>query len=295
MKQQILWNNADIFRAHVYDGGRRLVPLSATLTVYRPRTWEKIINSLPMAIGEGGLLTYQLAASDNSFADVNYRAEVSYVHGGASGLATFFYDVVRTRLAGVITDEDVVNELPQLKEIGWKVRGRAMSGSVVTIVDDELKRYGDNYFAGALACSVSKSETREVVSFDKATGTITTKPFSSAIAALEGYVITRSYSKEIERAFEKIEDRIIKLGKRPDLIADPYDLRDVHIYYSVAEVCKGFVTDPAGLWWRLWKEYESKAEAAFNGLNLKYDVAGGGRISRAEEGFRLCAAKAGRG
>lgn len=287
MKQQFLVNTADTFKTYIFDNNRKIVPSSARLTVYRPGGDAKAVDDAAMTVAADGLLSYSLSASENSTPGSNYKASVSYVHNAATFYVTLFYDVVRGRLAKVVTDDDIISELPQLKDNGWRARGTAEGGSITTIVDSELKRYEDGYFTGGLAHSVDKDETRGVTDFVSSTGTVTVEPFTGAVAAGEKYVLTRSYSREIQRAFEKIEERIVRLGKRPELILDPYDLREVHIYYSVAEVCKGFAAGEKSFWWGMWKEYEKKGEETLAGINFKYDSSRDGYILGKEEGTRM--------
>ncbi len=293
MKQQFILNTPDTFRTYVYENNRRLVVDSATITVYRPGSDVKLVDNAQMTVDPDGLLSYALTASHNSELGTNYRAVITYVVASAVNYVTLFYDVVRTRLVKVITDDDIITELPQLKDKGWRVHGTAEGGSVTTIVDSELQRYEDDYFTGGTAYSVDKEETREITGFTSSTGTVTTTAFSSPIT-FDRYILTRSYSREINRAFEKIEDGLVRLGKRPELVLDPYDLREVHIYYSVAEACKGLSVEQEDFWWEMWQTYTKKAEETFRSINFKYDASGDGYIAGGEERERLGILHAGR-
>lgn len=295
MKQQFVRDTADTFKTYIYEDNRKVVPASALLTVYKPGGDVKLIDGASMTVGGDGLLYYSLTASDNAAFGEDYKAVVSYVHDSMTWYVTLFYDVVNSRLTKVITDEDVVSELPQLKDNGWKARGAAEGGSATAIIDSNLKRYEDEYFTGGLAYSAAKDETREITGFDHTTGTVATTAFSSGVIAGERYTLTRSYSKEIQRAFEKMEERLIRLGKRPQLILDPYDLRGAHIFFSVSEVCKGMATDSEGFWWDMWKEYEKKAVEAFGAINFKYDSSGDGHIAAGERDINVRTSRAGRG
>jgi len=287
MKQQFKVNTVETFRTYVFENNRRAVPATALLTIYRPGSGVKLVDAVPMTVSADGLLSYSLSAAQNSEAGSNYKADITYQLGAETFYATLFYDVVRSKLVKVITDEDIINELPQLKDNGWRVNGSAKSGTTASITDTELSRYSDEYFTGGLATSLDKGETREIISFVSATGTVTTTAFSSAILSGERYFLRRSFGREIQRAFEKMEEKIIRLGKRPELILDPADLREVHIYYSVAEVCKGLVTDRETFWWDIWKDYESRAEVTFEALRFKYDSSGDGYIAGSEADRRL--------
>lgn len=294
MKQQFLKNTADTFQTHIYENNRKITPSAALLTVYRPGGDATLINGAAMTVGADGLLAYTLSASDTSLTAVNYKAVITYVYNAKTYYATLFYDVVNSRLSKVVTDEDAVTELPQLKDNCWKVRGAAKSGTVTAIVDMDLSRYEDGYFTGGLAYCASKDETREITGFVSATGTVTTAAFSAAVAAGEKYILSRSFHREIQRGFEKIEERLLRLGKRPDLVLDPYDLREAHIYFSVAEACKGLITGSDTFWWEMWKEYERKAEDAFAQINFKYDSSCDGYISGSETDNKLNSIRTGR-
>ena len=125
-----------------------------------------------------------------------------------------------------------------------------------------------------------------ITNFVGSTGTVTTEAFTGAIST-DKYILIRSYTKEIQRAFEKLEDLLVSAGRRPDLILDSADLRGVHILFAAAEVCKGRVTDQAGMWYDFMVRYEKKADTAFGKLNLKYDESDDGVISEPEESKRF--------
>ncbi len=291
MKQQFRKNTAETFRTYVFENNRRVIPSTASITIYKPASSEKLVDAAVMTISSEGLLSYGLSAADNSQLGSSYKAEITYQLNAETFYATLFYDVVLSKLLKVITDEDIINELPQLKDNGWSVNGTASGGSASTILDVELTRYVDEYFTGGLAVSLDKGESREIISFVSATGSVSTAPFSAPIINGERYSLRRSFVREIQRAFEKIEEKLIRGGKRPELVLDPVDIREIHIYYSVAEVCKGFVTDRETFWWDIWKDYERRAEDAFASLSVKYDASGDGYISGAEADTRTRAGR----
>lgn len=284
MRLQFLTDTAETLKTYVYENNRIIIPTSATITVYKPESTTELISAQAMTVAADGLLSYALTATHNDIVGENYKAVISYVYSSVTYPITLFYDVVRSKLIKVITDEDIINELPQLKDNGWRVHGVADSGSVTTIVDAELERYEDDYFTGGLATNLTNDETRDITDFVSSSGTATIAT-ATATAAGHKYILTRSYTKEIQRAFEKIDELITRAGKRSALILDSYDLREVHICYSVAEVCKG-LTGAGGtdtFWWQMWKDYESKAYAIFKSINFKYDESDDGTISISEK------------
>lgn len=286
MKQTFLVDTAETFQTYVWEDNQIIVPSSATVVIYKPNGDTVLQASASMSVAGDGLLSYSLTVTHNDIADENYKAVISYVVSGTTYVATLFYDVVNSKLHKVITDEDIVNELPQLKENGWRVHGTASSGSTTTIIDNDLKRYDNDYFTGGLAYSITQDETRKITDFVSSTGTVTVADFPST-AASDKYILTRAYTKEIQRAFEKIEQLLVNQGRRPQLILDPYDLREVHIQYAVAEICKGLVTEEAGMWFEFMERYEKRAYAMFKSLNLKYDTSDDGYIAGSEESRRF--------
>ncbi len=286
MRQQFLVDIADTFKTYVFENNRKVVPTSATLTVYEPGGDTVLIDAAAMTVAADGLLSYSLTTTHNDEADENYKAVVAYVVSGTTYYLTLFYDVVNSKLHKVIVDDDLISELPQLRTRREVVHGTAESGSTTTIVDTELKQYEDDYFTGGLATNLTNDETREITDFVSSTGTVT---IATATATTTGhkYILQRSYSREIQRAFEKIEDLLHREGRRAHLILDPYDLREVHILFSVAEVCKGFMTETDNMWSFFWQEYDKRAYAVFKNLNLKYDESDDGIIAGAEEGKRM--------
>ncbi len=288
-KQQFLIDIAGTFKAYIYDDNRKVVPTSATLTVTAPGTTTVVVATTAMSVASDGLLSYSLTTSHNDTLNENYKAIIAYIFGGETFYETLFYDVVNAILSKVITDDDLFLELPSLRPLQWKVHSQADSGSTTTIVDAELQdkqEYGDDYFTGGTAYSIDRDETRDITNFVASTGTLTTVAFSGAIAT-DKYILSRSFSREIQRAFEKLEDMIVNLGRRPELILDPYDLRGIHILLAVAEVCKGLMTINEEFYWSLWKEYEKAGRMAFEKKEFKYDVSDDGEISSSEEKDRV--------
>lgn len=287
MKQQFLVDIADTFKTYIYENNRKIVPASATITVYKPGTSDVLISTTAMTVAGDGLLSYALTSTHTDIADENYKVVIAYVYSSVTYYLTLFFDIVTTKLSKVITDEDIENELPQLKNKGWRVHGVADSGTTTSLVDGELKRYEDDYFTGGLCINLTADEVREITDFVSSTGTVTTVAFTNAVAAGNKYILQRSYTKEIQRAFEKLEDMIARMGKRAHLILDPFDLREVHILMSVAEICKGMISENDNMWWQLWQDYDKRAYAVFKSLNFKYDDSEDGYISGAEETKRM--------
>ena len=288
MKQQFIVEAESTFQTYIYEDNLKIIPTSATITVFNPGGDTEIVSAQAMTVASDGLLSYTLTADNNETADINYRVKVFYVFESVTFPVSLFYDVVNSILHIVITDDDVGNELPQLRDNGWRTHGTADSGSATTIVDDDLVRYADDYFTGGLAHSLTLDETRKITDFASSTGTVTTEAFGTAIST-DKYILTRSFTNEIQRAFDKLVDMLNKEDKRADLILDSDDLKQVHIIMSAEEVCRGLTASgtEGTFWWDMWKQYEKKGREMFKSLNFKYDSSDDGFISESEETTRL--------
>lgn len=293
-RQKFIVDTASTFQTYIYEDGLKIVPTSATITVNKPNSEDDLITAQAMTVGGDGLLSYALTSGNNDTLDKNYQAVISYVVDAVTFEAVVYYDVVNHKLQYVITDDDLMKELPQISEQGYREYGTATSGSATTIVDLELQRFADNYFNGGLAVDLDNEEKREITNFVSSTGTVTTTTFSNAISTNK-YMLVRSYTREIETAFDKIKSMIKMDGQNPEQFTDGDDLKLVHIYLSVAEVCKSFSTATESYWWDLWQKYETKGEKLFDSIEYKYDDNNDGIISSGEEGFSNRVRTTGRG
>jgi hypothetical protein len=281
-KQEFLIDTADTFRLEIWENSRQVVPTSATITVTKPNTTTEIVSAQAMVVESDGTLTYGLTAGNNDISDENYKAVISYVVSGNTFQAIAYYDIVKSILAPVITDDDILAELPSLTNNGYRVYGTATSGSTTTIVDEELSRYADDYFTGGIAVSLTQDEDREITDFVSSTGTATTTAFPSGVST-DKYMLIRSYQREIDRAFAKLVAKIQQKGRRHALILDSSDLKETHILMTVAEICKGFSMDNEDTWWALWTEYKNDATENFRAMKFKYDIDDNSILTTGEE------------
>ena len=293
MNRQFLKDRADTYTLYVYENNLKIVPSAATIVIYKPGSDTELLATTVMAIATDGLLSYDLGTARTATLGLNYKVVVSYTYSGIVYPDNLdFFDIVRARLFSVISDQDVVDELPQLKDNGWRTSGQSESGSATTMVDKDLKRYPDDHFTGGLIYSITQNETRKIDDFASSTGTLTFVAFT-ADAGTDKYVLTQAYTREVRTAFEKVMERLDSDGRRPHLILDSKDLRRFHTYQAVAEICKGMMSvSEDTIWQYFYERYDideqgSKAYHAYKNLNLKYDTSDDAIISEAEEHQRM--------
>ena len=160
-------------------------------------------------------------------------------------------------LKSIVRDTDITGELPQLKGAGWKVMGTSQKDTRTTLTDSELSAYPDDYFVGGTLYSIDHDELKEITDFRSKDGVVTFESLTHTIPNIK-YILTRSFSEQILKTFKKLEDVMNLLMVGDNISIDPYDLKEVHVYLAIAEVCKGLSTDDSGFWYKMWKEYETR-------------------------------------
>src|SRR3972149_2606290 len=98
MKQQFLEDTTGILKTYVFAFNRKIVPASATLTVYKPGSSDKLIDAEAMTVAADGLLSYALTAAHNDIAGEDYKAVITYVYDSESTPYNLFHDVVKSKL-----------------------------------------------------------------------------------------------------------------------------------------------------------------------------------------------------
>jgi hypothetical protein len=283
MNQAFLIDRASTFSTYVYEDNQIIIPDSATITIRKPNTTVELITAQAMTVEADGELTFALTAGNNDTADMSYQATVSYVVGSVTEDVIVYYDIVRSKLRQVITNDDIRRELPSIKGKEWKALGTVISGSTTTIVDLNLSHYEDDYFTGGIATNLTNNETRKITDFASSTGTVTTDTFTTTNGANEKYVLQRAFTDEIDNAWEKLISMLRESGKFHNLILDSQDLRQVHILLTCAGIARGFSNDQDEYWFAREEKYEKQFQERYKSLNLKYDASDDGVTSSGEE------------
>ena len=91
-----------------------------------------------------------------------------------------------------------------------------------------------------------------------------------------------SYDTQIQEAFKLIKRAIKNKGKRPSLIIDGSQVRELIILKTFEMICFDFAKDPADIWFARYEKYKTAYEEAFASLNIKYDEDESGNITTEE-------------
>jgi len=238
-----------------------------------------------MTVTGGGGLSYTMPAANTGQLLENAAGTIDYVFNSVSYQFGFLFDIVRSRLEMVITDEDLFDEFPGLREAGYRQIGTASAaGTVATLVDTAQLIQADDFWTGGTVEFPASGERRTVTDFDSATATLSFAPaVAAATASGSKYIVSRSFRKERVRAFQDIIERLRNAGRRAALIVDSHQLRTVHILLTLSKIFRGFVNSET--YRQLSGDYAEMYDRLFQELRLDYDANEDAAIN-GSEGFQ---------
>lgn len=90
---------------------------------------------------------------------------------------------------------------------------------------------------------------------------------------------TTTWQTWIDAAWEDIVGRLEGMGRRPYLVLSPEALRPIHLFASLAIICRDLAGtgDEGNKWARLADHYRDETEAAWGRCSLVYDETDSGR------------------
>ena len=92
-----------------------------------------------------------------------------------------------------------------------------------------------------------------------------------------------SYDEQIQKAFNQVKRDIKNKGKRPALLIDGSQVKEVVIFKTLAIICFAFAKDvDEDIWWNKYLKWDEVYNTEFNKLVIKYDEDESGLI-QAEE------------
>ncbi len=94
---------------------------------------------------------------------------------------------------------------------------------------------------------------------------------------------TANYSGQIAEAFQFVKRLIKDKGKRPSMLIDGSQVRELVIIKTFEMIFFNFATDPEGIWWKRYEQYRSLFNERFASLVIKYDEDESGTIDSDEK------------
>ena len=106
----------------------------------------------------------------------------------------------------------------------------------------------------------------------RATGVITVDTsFGSSITSASRFLARRTFQREIDRAWEDILAMVQTKGYRPALIMNSEDLRTVHLYWTLAKICRNLSKSTEDIWWERGKQFAEAFTTNMGFVEFRYD------------------------
>lgn len=277
MKQQFLKAKTDTIRLTVYQDNRPSIPSSATITLLTPGGTELQAAVAVTAIdGTTGEMTYSLTASHTATHDLNYRAEWAYVVSGVTYYEQQLFDVVKSILSIPITDDDIYNELPSLRQEAFQGSGTATAGAAGSLTDTAKRKESNDFWKGGtieILSGTGVGQVRDITTSTQSSGIIAVSPnFATTPDTTSVYRIVKSFSLQIQQAFKRLETMLYNKGQRHSLILESSQIEIPLLNLVIHHICLDLRGNIDDQWDLLAKDYQDKFDKSYNGMKVDYDA-----------------------
>lgn len=288
MKQEFLKGVADTIRITPYENNRPVVPTSATVTLYKAGSLSELQAETAATVdATTGELTYSITATHTATLGTNYKAKWKYIVSATTYYQEQLFDVVLSKLAIPITDDDLFNELDSLRDVNIQETGTATAGAAGTLTDTASRKESDDYWTGGrieIISGTGDGQVRDITDFVQSTSVISVSPnWATTPDATSVYKATRGFSKKIIQSFEKIAGMIYNKGKRHCLIIESSQIKIPMIYLTVHFICLDLMKEEGDKWNMLAAKYWDLFGTEFSQMKLDYDTDESGTITGDEE------------
>lgn len=286
MKQEFLQSKTGTIRISTYVSNVQQVPSSGTIVLKDP-SGTVIQASTAVTVAGSGEMTYSLTTTHTANLGLNFIAEWTYIISGVTYYEKQLFDVVLSRLSIPITDDDLYNELENLRKNAVQESGTATSATTSTLVDTATLKQADDYWNGGkieILAGTGVNQVRDISDFTQSTSTIVVSPnWTTTPDSTSVYRVIKSYSRAIEQSFIKLCTMIYNKGKRHCLILESSQLKVPMIYLTIHFIALDLMSEKEDKWNRIADKYWDLFNESFNTLRLEYDADESGTISGVEE------------
>lgn len=288
MKQQFLKDKASTIKIQIYADNTAVIPSAATITVYKPGgSTELVANTAATVDATTGEISYALTTTHTATNDLNYKAVWSYTVGGVVYYQNQLFDVVKSVLGIPIIDDDLFTELAILRDEATQATGTATAGAAGSLTDTAKLKQADDFWKGGqieIIAGTGDTQRRLVTGNTQSTGVVTVSPNWTTNPSTDSvYRIVRSFTRQIELAFEKLSVMLYNKGKRHSLILESSQIKIPLIYLTVHFICIDLMSEPDDVWHTRANIYWDRFNESFNGMTLDYDEDESGSIEGQEE------------
>ena len=276
------------FEWSFYDYNIKEIPVSGSITVYKPGGNTKLVDGASVGIETDGTIKYTLDSSLTGTVDKNYKIELVYQVGDVEKRPFYLFSIVETPLLHNVRDEDLFYYVPELRDkANTNVVETTADGGLDYFVSRELN-YLNMEFKGGV-CEIYIDDTTqhnaEITEWDSATSTATFSPlYTDVIGSGLKVSIRSSYQNIISESYSRHVYRDIR--NRVPLAAGYIDTTvtdNLAIFKTLEIICMGRVEEPDDKWDIRRKEFGDMYGKEYNKLHEAYDYDKDGDIDETEE------------
>lgn len=287
MKQKILIDIGGDLELKYFENSLQVIPApaaSAKVIIYDDGGAVKVALSV-VSIDSAGTMSFAITAAIADDVYSNWKAVWQFVVNGNTIYKTTLFDVVRNILENPVIDEDIINAAAFLKEQNYNKIFTSDSGTSTTIISTELTEKDDYWNGGSAEVidGINVGQIRKVTDFVASTTKLTVEAFVAAIDATSKIRLTRTFKKEIDRAFDRFKLDVKNRGIRIDRIIDDSQVKEYIIILSLHYICFGLSTDIADIWFAKAEAYMSDYKKLIGTAVFEYDDDNDGNIESDEE------------
>lgn len=231
----------------VYDYAIQAVPSMATVSVF-DNTGTAVVDGASASIDADGTITYTIAGTDIPSPRSNYRVELAYVISGSTHYINELFDVVKTPIQNITTDDDLYVYVPELRDKLTTYEGSATSeltGSPNTLRSTNIRYITEALQGGYVEIYLdTEMLKRLVVSVDKSNGDIVFDPaHTTDIPQGTRYALRGSYTNAIKAAFEEVRQVVRNRAKTASAYIDSYVIQRAVVYRAIAIIAAAYVEE----------------------------------------------------
>lgn len=288
MKQQLIKDIGGLLELKYFLNGLQQIPSSCYITIYDNTGTEKLAETLAEVRLDG---TMEYFVEDVICDEIayNWKAEWKFYIDGQETYEVQLFDVVLYKLNNPVSDFDILQRAPFLREMNYRRIETADSGTVNTIICSQLNETDDYWNGGWIEIieGINVGEKRQISDFVQATNTLTVlNNFSNAIDNDTKFVLIRSFTKEISEAFNIFLNDLINRGIKTNRIIGQEQIREPVVLKTLELICINFSKDPVDLWSERWKMYKGDYDRRLNSAMFDFDDDDSGNIDN-EEGLSV--------
>jgi hypothetical protein len=268
-KQELLYSKEGAVTLEKYEYNIRLVPSSATATVYS--TAGEQITSGTCTVSATGIVSFSLSATYTGTLGENFRCDFVTKIGGVEYYDSVYFDVVKKVLKVMITDDDLKAEYSSITRLQHTDNGTVKTATNKTTFTTASFTQPDNFYKGGALRFMNGDNidfTSKVAAYTEAGQIVLVNATVFDISAGDVFTIRKSFTSEIDRSFDKIKEFFRSKGNRPSLILDDTSLINVNI---CGALMLAFLA--AGEEYRYqYEEYKDQFNAGLNSIVYNYDL-----------------------